>query len=379
MAHSILAPSAAHIWGKPGGCTGYVLMSQVFPDVEGPEAIEGERVHEFAKAFVDAYAYGGITVDGQGISSEGQEAARLYVDDIVAVMGKHPLSSNDVTFGTEVQVFVSSINDLCFGTLDCFLYDQYTRKLFIWDFKFGHGVVEVFKNWQMICYAAGLFDELPIDGHEDQRTTVHFRIVQPRAFHRDGPIREWSVPAWKLREEIHELRQNAAIALGNESVTRSGNHCRYCSARHSCRAALDAGIKFYELATEPTPLDLSPEAVGTQLAIVQRAHDQLGYVRTGLEEQAASLIRGGKNVPGFTLESGIGREKWKESPKSVKALGEMYDVDLDKHALVTPNQARELGIDKDIVTLYTERPRKGMKLVADDGTRAREIFSRKEL
>lgn len=379
MPHSIIAPSSAHIWGKPGGCTGYVLMAQVFPDVEGPEAVEGTKVHELAKAFVDAYAYGGITVDGTGVSVEGQEAARLYADDVAAVIAKHPLSSNDVVFGTETQVLASSINDLCFGTLDCFLYDRYTRELFIWDFKFGHGVVEVFENWQMICYVAGLFDELPIDGHEDQRTTVHFRIIQPRAFHRDGPIREWSVPAWELRSYHRELRQNAAVALGNDSVTRSGNHCRYCPARHSCRAALDAGINFYELATEPTPLDLSPEAVGTQLAIVQRAHDQLGYVRTGLEEQAASLIRGGKNVPGFALEAGIGRETWKESPESVKTLGEMYGVDLDKHALVTPSQARELGIDKDVITLYTERPRRGMKLVADDGTRAREIFSRKEL
>lgn len=376
MPHSILAPSAAHIWGKPDGCTGYVLMAQVSPDVEGPEAVEGSRFHDFVKGLIDGE---GFYPDWSAVPSEIIQAADLCVDDVNSVLEKHPLSSNDVVFGTEVKLAIPSIHGYCFGTLDCFLYDRATRELFIWDFKFGYGVVEVFENWQMICYAAGLFDELPIDGHEDQRTTVHFRIIQPRAFHRDGPIREWSVPAWKLREEIHELRKNAAIALGNDSITRSGNHCRYCPARHSCRAALDAGIGFYELATTPTPLDLSPEAVGTQLAIVQRAHDQLGYVRTGLEEQATSLIRSGENVPGFILESGAGRETWTESPETVKALGEMCGVDLDKHALVTPNQARELGVDKDMVALYAERPSRGMKLVADDGTRAREIFSGKEL
>ena len=123
---------------------------------------------------------------------------------------------------------VHSLNE---GTVDCFLFDRTGGDLYLWDYKFGYLVVEAFENWQVINYTAGIVELFNIDGIEDQNITVHLRIVQPCAHHVDGPIRTWSVKLSDLRAYFNVLKSNAAIAMSNDSVIRSGSHCVYCTAR----------------------------------------------------------------------------------------------------------------------------------------------------
>ena len=214
---------------------------------------------------------------------------------------------------------------------------------------------------------------LGITGVSDPYLTVRIRIAQPRAFHRDGTIREWVISGAELRNYFNVLSNNAATALGPDAEIKTGEHCRYCSARHACPAALKAGLTMYETAMAPTPVELTPEAIGVQLSIIKRAKAQLEYLESGFEARLTSTIRSGQAVPGWSLRDGRGREKWAKPVSEVIALGEMMGIPLAKPTAVTPKQARDAGIDGALVEAYSERPNTGLKLVADDN-KARRIF-----
>lgn len=384
MAHSILPPSSAGIWGKPGGCTGSVLMSQAFPDTEGPEAIEGKKFHGLIEYMLLSYKVGeniqaepGHIESLYGYTDEITEAAKLCRDDVIEVVEAYPeIRAKD--WNVEAEVKAPRIHDLSYGTVDAHLYARKQRHLYVWDFKFGYGVVEVFENWQLINYAAALFDEFGIDGIADQCLTVHMRVIQPRAFHRDGPIREWEIIGSDLRGYFNQLRINAKVALSDKAETHSGVQCRYCSARHACKTALDAGLELYEVANRTTPINLSPEELGIQFGIVQRARKQMEYLESGLQEEILGRIRAGVSVPGWFAETGRGRERWKVPNEEIRALGDLLGFELGINGAITPYQARKLGIDTSVLSVYVETPQRGIKLVADDGSQARRIFGRKE-
>lgn len=388
MTHSIIPPSSAEIWGAPDGCTGWVLMTQQYPQLpNGPyqtEADEGEASHEIAATLINAAAVGvTLTADnfidkpaanGLLFTAEMFDGAKIYTDDVINVMRTTAVFGGP-NFGNEFKIAAPSIHELSFGTTDQFIYDRNHGDLFIWDYKFGHDTVEAFENWQTINYLAGIIEALQIDGFVAQHTTVYVRIVQPRAFHAKGVVREWKLKAADLRPYFNILNHNAHKALSNAAEIHSGPHCKNCSARHVCPAALKAGMQLYEITRQPVPEPLSFEALGIQLAIIKRALKQLEYLESGFEEQVKNLIRSGKNIPGWMVEQSSGRETWSKPISEVIMLGELLGHNLKKpDDAITPNQARKLGIDKDVIKLYSATPKTGFKVVPDNLNKAKQVF-----
>lgn len=387
MSHSIIAPSSAHIWGKPGGCTAYPMMAAAYPETEeSEESKEGTAAHEIAARMIEAHAramtgcpsrndiVGAPASNGVVYTDEMYDAAELYAADVGEVMRAAAVFGGP-HLGIERKVYAPRVHELSYGTPDCFIFDQKNGMLYVWDFKFGYEIVEAYECWQLINYVAGILQELGIDGLTDQHLRVKLRVAQPRAFHRDGPIREWSVRASDLRAHINSLASNAAESLGPNATARSGSHCKHCPARHACQAALTGGVRLYEAAAAPMPVELTPHALGVQFAIVQRARKQLEYLESGYEEQIKGLLRSGHSVPGYRAEEGYGRDKWKVPETEVIALGDMLGIKLRKDAVVTPKQAKALGIDESVITAYSERPRTGLKVVPDNGNKAKQVFS----
>lgn len=386
--HSILPPSSAGIWGKPDGCTGWVLMAQQYPQTEEtPESKEGTAAHEIGAGLIVAATKGGLgaprrkdlvgtlTAEGVLITDEIFDGAELYANHVAEVIHSTSVYGGP-HFGNEERVEIPGVHALNWGTPDQFIYCRAGGVLHIWDFKFGHGIVEAFENWQMIDYLAGLFERLGIDGHIDQHTRVEMHIIQPRGFHKDGPIRTWATTASNLRPYFNILNTNAHKALGPDAELRSGDHCRYCQARLNCPAAIQAGISLYEAAVQPPGgVNLSPESLGLQLSIVRRAVRQLEYLETAYTAQVETLVKSGKVVPGWGTEPAYGRKKWKVSNEEVLHLGDLLEKDLRKPDPITPTQAEALGIDAAVISAYSERPYSGLKVVPDDGTKAKRIFS----
>jgi hypothetical protein len=123
-----------------------------------------------------------------------------------------------------------------------------------------------------------------------------------------------------------------------------------------------------DFATVVTPVELSTAALGTELTMIHRAQELLEARATGLEEQALSLLRSGKRVPGYIIGQGQAREKWTPDLETVFATGDALGIELRKPTAITPAQARKAGIPTEVVDALSDRPAGAIKLqqVTDD-------------
>jgi len=386
MTHSIIPPSSAYMWGAPGGCTGWVLMSLQYPETEeSDESMEGTAAHEIAVPMIEAYQRGvlgmptrqnladTLTTNGVVATDEMYDGAKMYADYLGELMRDTNVYGGEY-LGVEDRIEAPQIHNQSFGTVDFWLFDVKNGVLYIVDFKFGRRFVAAYENWQLINYVAGVLKRLGLD---DQVITVCMIIVQPRAYHPSGPVREWRVKASDLRPYFNILANNAERALGDNSELRTGKHCRDCQARHACPAALDAGLGLYESVNKPTPVDLSPLALGVHLAVVRRAREQLEYLETGLEKEVEKKIKGGIPIPLWVLEQTYGRRKWTAPVEEVISMGVLLEKDIQKPIeAITPTQAIALGIDDTVIEEYSTKPRGKMKLAYMDSNHTKRIFEK---
>ena len=344
-AHAVLAPSSAAQWVA---CPGSVLMQQKYPDDTTSEpAIEGTRAHGVAAHWL---THG---EPPEGVPDEMIDAVGVYVDDVKRVGGIRRI---------EVRVDARSIHPQCWGTSDTI--SRVGRDLYVWDYKHGFGLVEVWMNWQLIAYASGVAE--PGD-------TVHLRIVQPRAYHSGGAVRQWVVTYDQLTAYVTELKDAAGVALGEDPHLTPGKHCRYCSARHACpsarRLVLDA-IDYVTAATdEPLP-DLS---IGDEIRTLRAAADLLSYRLNGLESDATTRLASGRTLPGLEVRHGSGRLEWSRPAADVLAMGQVLGVDLATP--VTPRAAIKSGIPEAVVMQYVSRKTGAARVYTDSNEKAKRIFS----
>jgi hypothetical protein len=278
----------------------------------------------------------------------------------------------------EEKVAAPQIHDLSEGTVDSAIYSPHLPQpeLVVSDYKYGHLIVEHFENWQLINYTAGLLHRFGIDGIKDQNLTVRLRVYQPRAYHREGPIREWRIKAADLRPYINILQANAEEALGPNATLRTGDHCKYCSAQTYCQPAIEAGVGLFERSAKPLPVELTPMQLGLQLAIIKRAKKQLEGLETAFSERVKQALKAGQAVPFWDLKETYGHDKWTRPVEEVVNMGDMLGHDLRKAPkAITPKQARDLGVPEDVLEAYSEKPKTGLALAPDNTNKAKQVFT----
>ena len=121
---------------------------------------------------------------------------------------------------------------------------------------------------------------------------------------------------------------------------------------------------------------LPPESLGMEILTLQRAADAAEYRLEALKTQAIEVLKGGKLIPGWTTEMGTGRQKWDKPVAEVFALGDLMEVELRKDPEpITPKAAIKAGIDATVINGYSVVPKTGLKLVPDDGSKAKRLFT----
>jgi len=375
--HAFLAPSSAARWVR---CAFSPTLEAAYPEKEqSPKSLEGTAAHwavqmllQGAPVAIDTQAPNGVSV-----TEEMLEAAVMVQEDIVQTLGDGWREKLVIEKRVDIKRVHESAN---WGTPD---YRAWTTlgdgrlKLFVWDFKYGHGIVEAFENWQLIDYTAGILGEAQINGLQDQNTVVDMRVIQPRAFHRDGPVRSWMVVASDLRSHINRLSMAADDAM-SATPTASPHPvaCENCQGRHACEALQRAAYFAADYGQQAGALDLTPHALGLELRALSRAHALLEARMTGLQAQAEALLRTGKLVPFWMIETKPGNLAWTKPVAEVLALGQMMGLDLAKPVdAITPAQAKKAGLPDALVNTYAARPTGSAKLKPDDGSKARLTFS----
>jgi hypothetical protein len=131
-------------------------------------------------------------------------------------------------------------------------------------------------------------------------------------------------------------------------------------------------------------MDYVGDAVGMSLTGHNLAFEirQLRRIETllksrliGLEEQA---IHSAEIVPGFTVQRGNGRTRWKKDVPhdEIIAMADLMGLDVRKPVeLDTPSQVIKKGIDAGVINEYSETPLTAPRLIADNAAKIRNMFT----
>ena len=351
-AHHPLAPSSAARWSR---CPGSVRMAKMFPERHSTDAAdEGTMAHTFAAAWLRGER---ILAD----TAEMREGVERYTSSVQSVTPSPVV---------EAAVPMPGIYQGMWGTADAYYLDHANRTAFLWDLKYGFGLVECFENWQLVCYAAGLMDMIGEGGH---LWSFKLHIVQPRAYHREGPVRMWFTTGARIAALARDLRVAAEEAMGPDPQLHAGSWCKHCPARHDCPALQAAAADAMDEAYSAQVLNMPAAVAGRELRWLRAAQERMAARITGIEAVIEADIRAGKVVPGWTLQSGLGREKWTRPDREVLALGDLMGISLA--TAITPAQARKAGVDAAVLASYATRGPSEAKLVEVSTTQARKAFA----
>lgn len=396
MTHSFLAPSSADVWVH---CAGNPLMSSIYPDADTIEAQEGEASHwvvsEVLKSYTAQLVIPSFLLDatcpenGIIINADMIECAEVMIDDVLSVCQEYGLLQH---LHIEERMEIPSISSLNGGTPDAWAFDIKNMHLHLWDYKYGHKDVQA-DSWQNKNYIAGILDILKIDGYTDQQIDVTMKIVQPRSYNDQGPVKEYRCSASDLRGEFNLLRSQATLAETSEPGVISGNHCRYCRARHACPSARSAASSAVDYAMSAIPMELSDDGVSFELALLERGMKAIEHRHAAIKEDAINRIeKKGASIRGYGITSGVGNRKYNSTPPDeIAVIGESVGIEMYKpRELITPaafdkqlaavNKKRKAegdeAIDKAVINDYLVRPSTGMKLVPSNETQAIKAFKR---
>ena len=217
MQHAPFAPSAADRWMS---CPGSFQAEQGLPRLTSLYAEEGTTAHGiFAKALRhDVSPY------------------RLIQDqDLARPLHEAWLAARQLIAGRRFLVEqrlepLPGLPDV-WGTCDVVVFDRHGWVVMIIDLKFGAGVVVEPEAGQLLIYA--LLAAQQFGGSPAGVTVV---VVQPRALHSAGPVRDHHYTTGALSGFLGQLQAGLMAALRPEAPRVSGLWCRFCAARHSCPA-----------------------------------------------------------------------------------------------------------------------------------------------
>ncbi len=359
-------------------CPGSVALIATVPkQPSSPAAEEGTAAHEAAalclQEGITPTELVGRTFNGYEVNEEMAEALDVYVDYI----GQAVERMKGSTLFVEHPFDLSWVRSDMWGMNDASI-SQPFGELLVGDFKYGKGVVvEVVDNSQLLYYALGALKET-----QDDPKTVRMVIIQPRARHEDGPIREWVVEANYVREwGEKELGPAADRARQPGAVLHAGDHCRWCDAAGLCpelgRFATDeARIDFSDTTYVDQQTKETPVVVQADLEKAMTALPVVENWCRAVSVAAQRWLEAGHVLEGFKLVLGKSNRRWKDEKKTIRALKALKVLPKDymtEPKLISPAQAEKLKqVDKKTVALLAEKP-DGKVTIAPDSDPRREI------
>lgn len=373
--HAALGASNAHRWMA---CPGSVRLSQGIPEPPDNEhSRRGTAAHAVAELAlgknVSPSIYLGTTVEQVEIDDDIVAGVTTYVEHCRALMARP-----GTQYWIEEQVSCAPLNPPApmFGTCDFVAYDPRTRVLDVVDYKNGSGVVvEAKGNAQLRYYAIGAalqHTDLPID-------QVNITVIQPNAFHKDGPVRTETLGLTDLLEWSMVLLRKARETQSPEAPLVVGDHCRWCRAAHVCPAQADhaaevARIDFADPGHEvmpPAPESL-PHAVFedilAKLPIVE------AWIKT-MYAHAENLLRQGDPVRGHKMVAKRAVRKWADEATVARHLQEHYGLsqeELHDMKLKSPAQIEKVMGKESFASLpedYVTKSSSGFSLVPESDPR----------
>lgn len=329
----ILLASQAHIWTRCPGMPG--LQGQIVPVVQNDEKrIAGIEAHKRAHKVLT------------GESQECADDIRPYIDSVTGVTG-----FDDSGYEMKIRCHILSSNAI----VDAWKYVPGEKKLIVWDYKHGDYPVEAIGNPQGIIYMDALTDMItePIDVFE-------FRVVQPRAWHKDGIERIWTLSGEELDRNVDEIRNAARRASDDRAQCKPSPICKLCLARYGCRALQECVALAIDYSAPQRPQDLDIESASVEWLMICDAIKVMKARMDAMEGIILYKSSQGERSRYTTVVRGRGQTVWTKPPEEIAAVAAVAGVDISKPLqVITPKQAEAAGLSPSILGAFSEvRPGK---------------------
>jgi hypothetical protein len=240
------------------------------------------------------------------------------------------------------------------GTSDLVSWSDQTH-LHIDDLKYGYEIVEPFDNRQLLCYMTGFLD----GGIPPVLERVTLGIYQPRALHRDGSYRTWTIEGRdQIMHWVHETRRMIARAADGTLAT-PGPHCNRCTRAHDCEALTHSVYAMWDVVHAEGLLQTTEKQVADEMEFLHRLGALLKARVSAVEADVEERIKRGAFVPGWALEERYGKRKFTVDRDTILAV---TGVDPVEEKLCTPAELERRGVSKDVVKAMTTTPSIGRKL-----------------
>lgn len=296
-AHSPKGASSAERWMNcPGSAT--LLKALALPQTDEPEYRGlGVAAHEAAahclEENIDTWEIIGQSFYGFECDVNMADAVQQYLDFVrpLAAVAQTVLIEQRIGEDPERRPHPDF-----YGTVDFAAYS--TDELDVVDYKHGEGiVVEPDNNVQMMYYAYGILHERTSRGvNVRSDRVVRLTIVQPRAFHADGPIRSWETTAGEIIHWAETVLLPAMEAAEIDQTFDTGKWCRFCPAKLLC--PLLTGL--FGAAAKANPKAI-PNFSGQRLGLEYQQREAVKFYMTALEGEIYRRDMTGTNVPGTKL------------------------------------------------------------------------------
>jgi hypothetical protein len=295
MRHAKLSCSGSKIWLA---CPPSVVLGDQFPDTPSDASREGTFAHDLAEhrllvslnRLPHYVSESNIPEFANWYSKESSD----YIDEYVqrCMNAFHDAGPGAVCY-TERKLPTSAWVPDGFGTVD-FIIIGADGCMTVIDLKFGKGVpVDAVDNPQLRLYALGAVQEF---GHLFYLEEVTMIIDQPRLNSRTiDSIAVVDLIKWA--DTI--VAPAAALASKGEGKFSPGEHCRFCKARHACRARADQVTGLAAMEFKPPSL-LSDGEVAQVLNLA----DQLTAWASDVRAHAQRRVEAGNQLPGWKLVEG---------------------------------------------------------------------------
>lgn len=319
--HALLSASSAHRWLK---CTPSPILEQQFEEQSSAFAEEGTAAHELAEYKLKRYLGQECTLpESKYHSDEMDRCTDEYVEYAAELIAQAKAVSKDPVVLIEQKLDFSCYVPEGFGTGDLVIVSD--SMLEICDLKYGKGVeVSAKDNPQMKLYAIGalnLFDSL----YDIKAVRMH--IFQPRL--ENISTYEMSVEDIIKWAET-ELIDKAQLAIKGEGDFVPGEHCRFCRARHTCRARADSFLEMAKYDFKPPHL-LADEEVSQ---LLEKAHMLALWANDLWAYATESAINDGKEWKGYKIVEGRTNRKYSDEQKVADTLITAGYSDIYKQSLL---------------------------------------------
>lgn len=359
--HSLNSPSS---FSRRIGCPGSANMERDLPEETSPYAAEGTAAHALGEACLlnkrDPIEYVDFEIEGFIVDAEMVDAVRIYTDYCRQFAGNHLVEHKyELPFlGPEEK-----------GTAD--FSAVHDGILHVIDYKHGKGVpVDAIGNIQGLCYGLGAAKHF----EKDEWHTLRITIVQPRAYHDDGPIRSWDVPRNELVDYMVDFAYHAKATENPDAPLNVGSWCRFCKAKPKCPAQMKFAqeameMDFSEETSKPVPVDfLSDKQIADLVLNKVKIIEQWC---ASIKDYAQNKAEAGTPLPGTKLVATREVRMWKDKDQAEKVLKNKYGEQIYKKSFMSAPQVEKALGKKEFenVAFLVDKVSTGVTLVPESDPR----------